>query len=224
MLIIQFHTLSLWKNASHTNFILFCKLSLIEFQRYFIVVLVSKLVSLHKKRKKNGMKKMLTKQFPYMEIVWLAFKKKLWKKALYNQFNSGKTFKRFLGCYNWKLWLFYFFFLKKNTSHTISNYGNCMTSIFLMATTKIFKVFLKLPPKIFLCFFFSIANWFSYSSKHFLERKILHAKFIFFVYNVVLDILILDFFFFSRLTFFQKRLKLLFLLYDMFLYALINVW
>ena len=33
---------------------------------------------------------------------------------------------------------FYFCFLKKNTSHTISIYGNCMTSIFLMATTKFF--------------------------------------------------------------------------------------
>ena len=41
---------------------------------------------------------------------------------------------------------FKFCFLKKNTSHTISVYGNCMTSIFLMATT---KFFLKLPPKIF---------------------------------------------------------------------------
>ena len=51
MLVIQFHTLSLWKNASHTNFINFCKMNLIEFQRYFIVVLVSKLVSLYKKRK-----------------------------------------------------------------------------------------------------------------------------------------------------------------------------
>ena len=69
MLIIQFHTLSLWKNASHTNFIYFCKMSLIEFQSNFIVVLVSKLVSLHKKRKKNHMKKMLIIQFPYMEIV-----------------------------------------------------------------------------------------------------------------------------------------------------------
>ena len=57
MLIIQFHTLSLWKNASHTNFIHFRKMSLLEFQRYFIVVLVSKLVSLHKKKEKNGMKK-----------------------------------------------------------------------------------------------------------------------------------------------------------------------
>ena len=57
MLIIQFHTFSLWKNASHTNFIHFCKMSLIEFQRYFIFVLVSKLVSLHKKKEKNGMKK-----------------------------------------------------------------------------------------------------------------------------------------------------------------------
>ena len=47
MLIIQFHTLSLWKNASHTNFTHFCKMNLIEFQKYLIGVLVSKLVSLH---------------------------------------------------------------------------------------------------------------------------------------------------------------------------------
>ena len=52
-------------------------MSLMEFQRYFVVVLVSKLVSLHKKRKINGMKKkMLTIKFPYMEIVCLEFKKK----------------------------------------------------------------------------------------------------------------------------------------------------
>ena len=45
------------ENASHTNFIQFCKINLTEFQRYFIVVLVSKLVSLRKKNeKKNGMK------------------------------------------------------------------------------------------------------------------------------------------------------------------------
>ena len=44
------------------------------------------------------------------------------------------------------------------------------------------------------------------------------------MYNVVLDILILSFFSFSLRNFFQKRLTLLFLLYDMFLYALINVW
>ena len=36
------------------------------------------------------------------------------------------------------------------------------------------------------------------------------------MYNVVLDILILDFFSFSLHKFFQKRLKLLFLLYDIF--------
>ena len=69
MLFIQFHTLSLWKNASHTNFIHFCKMSLIEFQKYFMVVLVSKLVYLHEKKEKNGMKKTLVIQFPYMEIV-----------------------------------------------------------------------------------------------------------------------------------------------------------
>ena len=37
-------------------------------------------------------------------------------------------------------------------------------------------------------------------------------------------ILILDFFSFSLHNFFQKRLQLLFIWYDMFLYALINVW
>ena len=46
---------------------------------------------------------------------------------------------------------------------------------------------------------------------------------IFCVYNVVPDILILAFFSFSFHNFFQKRLKFLFL-YDMFLFALINVW
>ena len=57
MLIIQFHTLSLWKNASHRIFIHFFKMSLIDFQRYFIVVLVSKKVSLQKKRKKKWYEK-----------------------------------------------------------------------------------------------------------------------------------------------------------------------
>ena len=46
----------------------------------------------------------------------------------------------------------FFLFLfseKKNTSHIISIYGNCMTSIFLMATTKFFEI----APKNFFCFF-----------------------------------------------------------------------
>ena len=57
MLIIQFHTLSLWKDASHTIVIYFCKLCLIEFQWYFIVVLLWKLVSLYKKRKQKSIEK-----------------------------------------------------------------------------------------------------------------------------------------------------------------------
>ena len=44
---------------------------------------------------------------------------------------------------------FDFCFLKKNTSHTISIYGNCMTSIFLMATTKIFQSIFEIAPKSF---------------------------------------------------------------------------
>ena len=73
-------------------------MSLIEFQRFFIVVLVSKLVSLHEKK----------------------------EKKLY----------------------------EKNTSHTISIYGNCMTSIFLMATTKIFQSISEIAPKNVFVFFF----------------------------------------------------------------------
>ena len=58
------------ENASHTNFIQFCKINLTEFQRYFIVVLVSKLVSLRKKNeKKKWYEKLLIIQFPYMETV-----------------------------------------------------------------------------------------------------------------------------------------------------------
>ena len=50
---------------------------------------------------------MLIIQFPYMEIVWLAFKKKFCEKKLLTiNSTAGKTFKRFLGCYNWNLWLF----------------------------------------------------------------------------------------------------------------------
>ena len=98
-----------------------------------------------------------------------------------------------------------------------------MTSIFLMATTKIFLSIFEIALKNFSCFFFNCKLIFVFKQTFF-EKKILHANFNFLLYNVVLDILILDFFSFSLRNFFQKRLKLLFLLYDMFLYALINVW
>ena len=176
MLIIQFHTLSLWKNASHTNFIHFCKMSLIEFQRYFIVVLVSKLVSLHKKKEKKWYeKKMLIIQFPYMEIVWLAFfYKKIFVKKSFEQ--SIQQLAKHLSVFwaatteNFEYFLF-LFSEKKNTSHTISIYGNCMTSNFLMATTKIFQSIFENCPQQLFCVFFSIANWFSYSNKHFLKKN-----------------------------------------------------
>ena len=94
MLIIQFHTLCLWKIASHTNFKHFCKMSLIEFQRYFIVVLVSKLVSLHKKREKNGMKKNANHTISiYGNCIIRIFFKIFFceKKALINQFNCWQN-------------------------------------------------------------------------------------------------------------------------------------
>ena len=70
-----------------------------------------------KKKEKLVWKKMLIIQFPYMEMVWLAFfkfffvKKKLWTINS----TAGKTFKRFLECFNWKLRLFLFLFSEKKT-------------------------------------------------------------------------------------------------------------
>ena len=167
---------------------------------------------------------MLIIQFPYMEIVWLAFKKKVCEKKLWTiNSTAGKTFKRFLGCYNWKLWLFFIFVFWKKTLVIQFPYMEIVwLAFFWWRRQKFFKVFLKLPPKIFCVF--SIANWFLYSNKHLKKKKFCMQNLIFCVYNVVLDILILDFFSFSLHNFFQKLLKLLFLLYDMFLYALINVW
>ena len=94
-----------------------------------------------------------------------------------------------------------------------------MTSIFLMAMTKFFQNIFEIVSKIF----FSQPQIDFRTQKNFFEKKFI-KNLIFCVYNVVLDILILDFFSFSLHKFFQKRLKLLFLLYDMFLYALVNVW
>ena len=51
MLIRQFHKLSLWKNASHTSFIHFCKNEFDQIVKvYFVVVLTPKLVSFHKNK------------------------------------------------------------------------------------------------------------------------------------------------------------------------------
>ena len=42
---------------------------------------------------------------------------------------------------------------KKNANHTNSIFGNCMNSIFLMATTKIFQTIFEIVPSNFFCFF-----------------------------------------------------------------------
>ena len=99
---------------------------------------------------------------------------------------------------------FFIFVFWKNTSHTNSIYGNCMTSIFLMATTK------YCDDKIFLCFF-QPQNDFRIQKNIFLKKNCMQ-NLIFCVYNVVLDILILDLFPFLFITFLKKRLKFLFLL------------
>ena len=51
-----------------------------------------------------------------MEIVWLEIKKKIFceKKKLWTiSSTAGKAFKLFLGCYDWKLWLFLILFSEK---------------------------------------------------------------------------------------------------------------
>ena len=80
-----------------------------------------------------------------------------------------------------------------------------MTSIFLMATTKIFLIIFEIVLKNFFCLFFN-RKLISVFKQTFREKIIMHAKFSFLcVYNVVLDILILDFFSFSLHSFFFKN-------------------
>ena len=79
----------------------------------------------------------------------------------------------------------------KNYYHTIPMYGNCMTSIFLLAT----QVFLKLPLKFFL--FFLTENQILHSNKHF-PKNLCMQNVIISVHNEVLDTLTLFFFLFAN--------------------------
>ena len=65
--------------------------------------------------------------------------------------------------------------VKKNANHTISIYGNCMTSIFLMATTKNFQSIFEVAPKNIFCVFFNRKLIFVLKQTIF-EKK-LHSKF-----------------------------------------------
>ena len=94
-----------------------------------------------------------------------------------------------------------------------------MTSIFLMATT---KVFLKLPPKFFLWFFQTQIDF--RTQANIFEKKNLHAKFNFLCVELIPAYTNIGFFFpFLFITFFKNAEKFSFL-NDMFLYALVNVW
>ena len=94
-------------------------------------------------------------------------------------------------------------FVKKNADHTISIYGKCMTSIFLMATTKIFQNICEISHKNFFCVIFQPQIDFRTQTNTF-KKKICIQNLIFCVYNVVLDMLILDFFPFFFITFFKS--------------------
>ena len=109
-------------------------------------------------------------------------------------------------------------FLSKNANHTISIYGSCMTSIFLVATTKIFPCNFKIAPKKFSCVFFNRKPNFVLKPIFF-KKKICMQSLIFCVHNVVRYTLLLVFFPFCLITFF---LIILFLLYGEFMNALIN--
>ena len=113
MLIIQFHTLSLWKNAGHTNFIHFCKKNLIEFQRCFIVVLVSKLVSLYKKKEKKMVWKNVTHTISIYEncMIRIFFKFFFVKNSFEQSIPLlAKHLSVFWAATTEKFWLFLFIF------------------------------------------------------------------------------------------------------------------
>ena len=97
-----------------------------------------------------------------------------------------------------------FSFFEKNAHHAIPIYANCMTGIFLMATQKFFQVILKICTKIL--FFFSTANRILYANKHFPKKSFCKQNFIFWVHNVVLDTIMLAFFFSIKI--FSKTLKI----------------
>ena len=63
-----------------------------------------------------------------------------------------------------------FCFLKKNACHTTPIYGNCVASIFFMATQKYFQIILKLHQ-----IFFSTTNRIMYANERYFAKK-LHAK------------------------------------------------
>ena len=69
MLIMQFHTSSVWKNARHTTFIQFLKMVEKRKKTFFCGCLILLKQSSDKKMSFCFLKKMHIKQFPYMEIV-----------------------------------------------------------------------------------------------------------------------------------------------------------
>ena len=78
-------------------------MSFIEFQRYFIVVLVSKLVSLHKKKGKKWYEKNANHTISIYGncMIRIFFSIFFVKKKLFTiNSTAGKTFKPFLGCYD----------------------------------------------------------------------------------------------------------------------------
>ena len=80
-------------------------------------------------------------------------------------------------------------FVKENDYHTISIYEKCLTTIFLMATTKTFLSNFKIAHKFFI--FLSTENRTLYSKQNFSNINLLHAKFNVLSHKVVLDTLIL---------------------------------
>ena len=127
-------------------------------------------------------KKMLTIQFPYMEIVWLEFFFKIFfvKKSFEQSIELlAKHFSVFWAATTENFDFFHFCFLKKKTLVIQFPYMEIVwLAFFWWRRRKFFEVFLKLPPKMF-SVFFSTANWFSYSNKHFVKKKFCMQNLIF---------------------------------------------
>ena len=99
---------------------------------------------------------------------------------------------------------------------------------FFDGDTKIFPNNFEKLPQNFFCFFFNRKfnfvrkqTWKMWNPS---EKKNFMQTLISCVHNVILDTLVLVFYSFHLNFFFRKRWKLTFLLYDVFMYALINVW
>ena len=102
------------------------------------------------------------------------------------------NFQKRFSCFGIKFGVSHYIKKKNFLSKKMLIHGKCMTSIFLMATTKFFQSVFEIAHKNLCVFFFHSRIDFRTQTNIFSKKKF-SCK-IFFLYNIVLETLMLDFF------------------------------